>query len=558
MSGGLTLKILWDTSADAIAARASAWSAMAEDIDNAAEEVIRGTREIEDVWPSGPAAEAATKRAAELRAEVSNAYNPCRRIGLALREHADTVRALQESLRNVTTSAGAQGLDVDIAAGTVTAPRHMYDETTAPHLVAQTVSSYVGQLQGILDRAVESDDRTANLITINLPDPKTGFGSLSLQPISRQNLLDQKGRPPKDVAAWWDALTPEQQEQAIEDYPELVGWLDGVPATDRDTANRITLDHSLADLRDQVTTLDSREAYLKSMADQGRLGEVYPDEANPVGAMYAELDRIDEQREAAAGSLAGATTIKNRLDDPNKPPALLMGFDPAGDGKAIVSVGDPDTADNVVTYVPGTTADLPGFGTDLNRADTMASDAAQYGTGGSTAAIVWLGYDAPDAIPDATSSSYAEDGAPALRTFQDGLRATHDGSASHNTIIGHSYGTTTVGYAAKDGQLAADDLIFVGSPGVGVDSAQDLHIDGDASNVYASTAKNDIIAGAGLDDTMIHGENPDNPGFGGRQFTSADGSFWHPIDTHSQYWDQGNPSRKNIAYIVTGQGDQVS
>ncbi|MGA5298514.1 alpha/beta hydrolase [Nucisporomicrobium flavum] len=554
----LTLKVLWDTSPEAIATRAAAWTDMAKDIDDAAEEVIRGSRDVEDVWPSGAAAEAAWKRAAELRAEVSNAYNPCKRIGQALREHADTVRSLQEQLRDITTSASKAGFDVDIASGTVTAPQRMYDETTAPHTVAQQVSAYVGQLQGVLDRAAESDDRCAGVITVNLPDPRSGFGSLSLRPVSKQDLESQKGRPPKDVRAWWDSLTPEQQEQAIQDYPELVGWLDGVPASDRDVANRITLDRNLADLNSQRTSVMSREDYLKAMAEQGRLGEVYPESMNPVGSYLAEMDQLEKQREDLDNRLKGPTTIHNRLGDPNKPPALLMGFDPAGDGKAIVSIGDPDTADNVVTYVPGTTSDLPGFGTDLNRADVMRADADIYGTGGSTASIVWLGYDAPDAIPNATKAHYAEDGAPALRQFQEGLRATHDGDPSHNTVIGHSYGSTTVGYAAKDGHLAADDLIFVGSPGVGVDSATELHFDGGAQDVYASTAKNDIIAGAGLDDNMVHGENPDNPGFGGRQFTSADGSFWHPIDTHSQYWDQGNPSRKNIALVVTGQGDKVS
>jgi hypothetical protein len=74
--------------------------------------------------------------------------------------------------------------------------------------------------------------------------------------------------------------------------------------------------------------------------------------------------------------------------------------------------------------------------------------------------------------------------------------------------------------------------------------------------VWASTAANDVIRLTGVEDNMRFGENPDNPGFGGRQFTSADGS-WSPIATHSEYWDAHNPSRKNIAFIVTGQTDRV-
>src|SRR3712207_7943187 len=54
---------------------------------------------------------------------------------------------------------------------------------------------------------------------------------------------------------------------------------------------------------------------------------------------------------------------------------LFRSFSSAGDGRAIVSVGNPDAAGNVVTYVPGTTSDLPGVGGDLKRADVMAADA---------------------------------------------------------------------------------------------------------------------------------------------------------------------------------------
>jgi hypothetical protein len=73
-------------------------------------------------------------------------------------------------------------------------------------------------------------------------------------------------------------------------------------------------------------------------------------------------------------------------------------------------------------------------------------------------------------IPNAGSSSYATNAVDDLQNIQSGLGATHDGEPSHNTVLGPSYGTTTVGYAARDGNgLAARDLIFVGSPGVGVE-----------------------------------------------------------------------------------------
>jgi hypothetical protein len=561
---GLTLQHLYDAGAERVAASAQAWLGLAEDLDNTTENLIRGSRELEDVWPAGAAAQAAHRRVAELRAEAGHAYQPCRRIGEALREHADTLRSLQQLLREITAEAAGRGFDVDIATGAVRAPQHVDAGTTAPHVVAQQVNAYVHQLQGVLDRAADLDRRTSAVLAANLPDVQHGFGSLSAPVLAESTIRAQQGRPPQQVHDWWLSLDPEQQEQALADYPALVGALDGVPATDRDTANRTVLERDVTALTERRAAVDDRQRYLLDMADQGRLQEVYPGSMNPVGAAMSELDGLKDQRTGIDGMLAGAADIRDRLADPSQPPAFLLGFSTAGDGRAIVSVGNPDASDNVVTYVPGTMSDLPGVAGDLQRADTMAEDAADYDPSGrSTAAILWLGYDAPDMFGNAGSSSYADHAVDGLQNFQSGLRATHTEGVSHNTVIGHSYGSTTVGYAARDGDgLAANDLIFVGSPGVGVNSAAELHLQGDASNVWGSTAKNDVIhltGPPGMSDVKRFGEDPSGAGFGGRTFTTADGR-WGPVDsvaTHSAYWDQDNPSRRAIAYIITGQTTKV-
>jgi hypothetical protein len=559
--GAITLRVLSDVSAERVAASAHAWLSMAEDLDNSTEDLIRGSRDLEDVWPSGAAAH---QRVAGIRAEAGNAYQPCRHVGDALRRHADTLRSLQQMLRDITAEAAEQGFDVDIATGTVTAAQHMYTDTTAPQAVAQQINAYVYQLEGLLAQAVDLDRRTTTALTANLPDARTGFGSLPAPTLAESDVRAQQGRPPEQVHAWWESLTPEQQEQVLADYPALAGGLDGLPTTDRDTANRTVLDSDITRLTDRRTALDVRERYIRDMAAQGRLPELYPQAGNPVGAAMAELDDLTGERKDVDETLAGAHTVQDRLKDPAKPPAFLLGFSTAGDGRAIVSVGNPDLSDNVVTYVPGTMASLPNVDGDLKRADLMAKDAGDLDPSGrSTAAILWLGYDAPDLPTNAAMSSYADHAVDPLQSFQSGLRATHSDAPSHNTVIGHSYGSTTVGYAARDaGGLAANDLIFVGSPGVGVNSAADLHIQGDAGNVWGSTAKNDVIhvtSVPGMLDVKRFGEDPSGAGFGGRTFTTADGN-WGPIDsvtTHSAYWDPHNPSRENIAFIVTGQQRMV-
>ncbi|MBH5144524.1 MULTISPECIES: alpha/beta hydrolase [Rhodococcus] len=50
------------------------------------------------------------------------------------------------------------------------------------------------------------------------------------------------------------------------------------------------------------------------------------------------------------------------------------------------------------------------------------------GTFGSTSVMAWCGYDAPQTIPQAGLDGYADGGAGSLDRFQDGLRASHDGT----------------------------------------------------------------------------------------------------------------------------------
>ncbi|MEU4215132.1 alpha/beta hydrolase [Actinoplanes sp. NPDC026623] len=553
-----TLQTLLGADPGRVHAAAEAWLAMAGDLDDACEDLIRGSRDLPDAWPLGPAAEAAQRANRDLLAEAGNAEPPARRIGQALRTHADTVRSLQDLARQIAAEATGRGFVVDLAAGTVAVGAAPASDSSGGQQSAQAISSYVQQLQSIVERAASLDSSTMTAIQVNLPNARTGFGTGQQQNVSRTDLEAQARRTPAEIKGWWDSLTPQQQEQAILEFPGLVGAMNGIPVADRDTANRFVLRRETDGYEQRISSIDARLLYLQRMYDQGRIGEVYPDASDPRTSMDTEMLKLGVQRSDDEAKLGGLEVIGSRLHDPGKPDAYLMGLSTADDGRAIVAVGNPDTSDNVVTYVPGTTSDLPGIETDLKRADTMAYDANTIDSSGrTTASILWLGYDAPDMIPNAGSSSYATNAVDDLQNFQSGLGATHDGRPSHNTVLGHSYGTTTVGYAARDGNgLAANDLIFVGSPGVGVDSASGLHIQGDHNNVWASTAANDVIRLTGVEDTMRFGENPDNPGFGGRQFTSADGS-WSPVATHSEYWDPHNPSRKNIAFIITGQTDRV-
>ena len=151
--------------------------------------------------------------------------------------------------------------------------------------------------------------------------------------VSRQDLEAQRGRPRDHVNAWWTGLTPEQQEQIIYDFPDLIGLLPGVPDDDRDTANRIALDRHRQELRARAEQINARLALLSadpgSVSAERRISE--PEirklrvELAEIGAKQATFNRVD-------ATLTGLGMQ-----------GLLLTLDVAGTGKAIVAVGDPDS-----------------------------------------------------------------------------------------------------------------------------------------------------------------------------------------------------------------------
>jgi len=365
------------------------------------------------------------------------------------------------------------------------------------------------------------------------------------------------GMSPEQVNEWWEHLSDTERQALIDEHPEWIGPVDGIPVEARDTANRTLLDNEIDGLGDQIAA--------KEQALQGM---------NPESDEYeqakTELDDLKQDRTDLA-------RLQDRITDDDGSPAAssqtgqdyhLLGFDTEDSGKAIVAIGNPDTADNVNTYVPGTGSSLSGSGGLLNRADTMAFDAQRLGGGDETATVMWLGYDAPDTLIEATDGRWAEGGADDLESFTKGLRATAEGEPANLSLTGHSYGSTMVGTAAAQQGVDADNLILVASPGTSVDTASALGVD--ENHVWATRNDEDAIQYG-----PVHGEAPVNDEFGANTFTSdspreasSPWRFWEgATENHSSYWDQDDPntpaneandiSRDNQAYIVTGQEARV-
>ncbi|MFH8597678.1 alpha/beta hydrolase [Streptomyces rimosus] len=376
-----------------------------------------------------------------------------------------------------------------------------------------------------------------------------------------------KGRPPAENKKWWNGLSQEERDQYVALYPASVGALDGLPATVRDEANRVVLAEA------HGTTTIQLENWLKKEPDR------YQTYISPYTGYRvknglvetAEWEKWDEEKRRIEGRLKGMESIQSRFaasEKSGRPAAYLIGFDNDGPGHAAISIGNPDTADNVVTFVPGTGANLSTVEDNVQRAEILQQRARFASPGSNTASIMWMGYDAPQDLGAAEDKKYADNARGPLSSFLTGIAAANGGNVN-STVLGHSYGTLVAGETMRDHPgLPVDNAILVGSPGIGVDHAKDLNIP--PERVWAATAKNDPInlvppqEGAFSilnpmaykrlfdDHSILYGVDPASDDFGGKTFKVADGD---PVDSpdfpaHSQYWE--NESLEKMGDIVTG------
>jgi Alpha/beta hydrolase len=356
------------------------------------------------------------------------------------------------------------------------------------------------------------------------------------------------GATPEAVNDWWDDLTREQQLAVVVAAPGAIGNVPGIPPDDRHAANTVALDRDLADW----------------------------------GSLDPALLTDDERRwlDNARAADEARREIASRTDPVTGEPitAQIYLYDPAafdGDGRIAISAGDLDTADNVAVVVPGLGTDATSAPYHADRAATLYEAARTLDHQQTNATLFWIGYDAPDNLPweggwDAAGvvrEDLAEAGGARLADTIDGLRASRDGEPAHLTAIGHSYGSTTVGHGAHDEGLAVDDIVVVGSPGLGgdTDHADELGIG--RGHVWAGANSNDPVADLG-NHGAFHlevfgglglGDDPVEDDFGAYRFqaesTSRGGP--HPFLDHSKYFDHDSESLANITRVVNGDYDAV-
>ncbi len=250
-----------------------------------------------------------------------------------------------------------------------------------------------------------------------------------------------------------------------------------------------------------------------------------------------------------AGSSQSPARVRSLADLPRfgSTPHRVLFSDPAGDGRIAVLVGSFDHVRHVAVLVPGMGTEASDIGALVTEAERIRASAEA--VGGSTAVVAWIGYDAPKGLEDqarfeAASEGQAIEGGVALTAFVAHLRGMTDAPL---TVIGHSYGSTVVGDAAKDG-MDADRLVVLGSPGMSAESTDDLHLPA-GTEVFAAAIPGDPVA-----HLQWFGDNPTAPGFGAQTFDTGPGRpiTANPFDNHSGYFEEGSLSLANIGRIVAG------
>lgn len=318
-------------------------------------------------------------------------------------------------------------------------------------------------------------ERTMNDSLLNLLDQ---YGNLERAAISlvggtitkallAEDVRNLKNLTPKQVAAWWALLGPGERAALISAFPLIIGNTPGIPVRDRDAANRIQLDRDIEDLERKQAN-----------------GTITLPERRKLTHAYSARDALQK-----------ATTRTGNKE------VFLYAYDPeafGGDGAVAISIGDPTTADNVATFVPGINTDADTAEENVQYAANIFNKSSAADLSKSNAVIMWIGYDAPSGMDKANTPGEiaARRGGSLLADHIRGLNAirTKEGS---NTIVAHSYGTTTSSFALRElGEGQVDRFIALGSPGLGkhVSWTQDVHTSLPSNvEIYAAKDPEDLV-----------------------------------------------------------------
>ncbi|MFB9179866.1 alpha/beta hydrolase [Dactylosporangium sucinum] len=229
-------------------------------------------------------------------------------------------------------------------------------------------------------------------------------------------------------------------------------------------------------------------------------------------------------------------------------------FEPPGGphrGRVAEVFGDLGTARRIAVLVPGAgnRADnyWRGVASRPYRSPSRQGRDLHDATGGATAVVVWLGYDTPAGIDvSAFREDLARAGAAALERFVRALTTACPQATV--ALLGHSYGGTVIGLAARNLPPAVTDLVVFGCPGTGAATVRGL---GTTARVWAALSPHDpmrFVPGVRIGG-LGHGRQPAGPAFGARVIPAE------TVLDHDRYLTPGTDAQQAVARVAA-HGDQ--
>jgi hypothetical protein len=509
------------------------WDDSARRLSEHVESAVADADRTRDHW-IGAAADAARERARRITAETAAVARRLVTASVAARDGADQMSAAKDAVLSHLEQARRDGFEVDdfgtVTVGADPAPLLVLlaggQQGPAEHMLEVRAAELSTRIRDALERLGAADADAAADITAALrtsaadgADAPAATTPAGAWPVQAVDVVDAWPRMSQDrIAGQIAAMTPEQRDRLVAEFPDRVGNTDGVPFEMRIAANR----------------------------------------RNIAAAILAEAgaDEGSRRRIAFYRSLLG------EVDDPagtGRIPRKIVAFDPAR-ALLVELHGDLATARGVAVLVPGVNTTIEG-----SAANTATARRFVTGAGGDVAVITFLGGPFPQVrnpgavLFEAADPRFALDMAPRLVAFTEDLdRRVADGVPV--TVLGHSYGGSIVGTAEKLG-LTSDRTLFLAAAGagVGVDDAGDWHNRNPDVLRFSMTAPGDFIELVQGIPGGPHGADPDEMD-GVTRLSTGDYDDGRPVagwDAHSGMLNRPGDSWQTILGIITGESPLV-
>ena len=384
----------------------------------------------------------------------------------------------------------------------------------------------------------------------------------------------------KKNAQWWHSLSDSERDaikkKAVEDIKagrgskyEALGNMNGVDGATRNEINKARAEDENKKLHDELKDMTNPGPGKHRIILYGSIFYARDGESNEgFTKRYNNLDKRIRETDGVIDAVK------------NKNVGLYL-YEPATGEKgheathaAYVS-GDIDKADHVSTFTPGMGTTVADSGGNIDRMNELKNRAEAQGKG-SVATVTWVGYDAPPGLTDAATTGRAETGGRDLAKHLEGIKDMRDVSHRpvHQSVLGHSYGSTTSSYALKQVRpgVVGDYLVF-GSPGV-AGKAEEMHVPqghahsmfytnhwgsaGDfiaSPNMVGNAAKHPLGPGQAIifGNEGAIGHDPSDSQWGFGQMDPGKSGTMNPVEAHSKYFVDGSQAQSNMVKVAVGE-----